>query len=59
MLRYNFVPLTEMKDGRIAIAAADPSQLMLFDEISLLLGTRIVIHVATLGQIRRVLKRVG
>jgi hypothetical protein len=58
MLRYNFVPLAEMQDGRITIAAADPSQLMLFDEISLLLGKRIVIHVATLGQINKVLNRV-
>jgi len=42
MLRYNFVPLEEMQDGRIAIAVADPSQLVLLDEISLLLGERIV-----------------
>jgi hypothetical protein len=57
MFRYNFVPLAEMQDGRIAIAAADPSQLMLFDEISLLLGKRIVVHVATLAQISKVLNR--
>lgn len=57
MFRYNFVPLAEMQDGRIAIAAADPSQLMLFDEISLLLGKRIVVHVATLAQITKVLNR--
>jgi type IV pilus assembly protein PilB len=57
MFRYNFVPLAEMQDGRIAIAAADPSQLMLFDEISLLLGKAIVVHVATLAQISKVLNR--
>jgi hypothetical protein len=39
MFRYNFVPLEEMQDGRIAIAVADPSQLLMFDEISLLLAS--------------------
>ena len=58
MLRYNFVPVLEMQDGRIAIAVADPSQLLSFDEISLLLGKRLVICVATLGQINKVLNRV-
>jgi type IV pilus assembly protein PilB len=55
MLRYRFVPLAKMPDGRIAIAIADPSQLMLLDEISLLLRKRIVIHVAALTQINRIL----
>jgi hypothetical protein len=59
MFRYNFVPLAEMQDGRIAIAVADPSQLMLFDEISLLLGKAIVVHVATLAQISKILNRGG
>ena len=40
MFRYNFVPLEETEDGRLAIALADPSQLMMIDEISLLLGKR-------------------
>ena len=46
MFRYNFVPLEETDDGRIAAAFADPSQLMLLDEVSLLLGKRIIIRVA-------------
>src|SRR2546423_837931 len=50
MFRYNFVPLEETADGRLAIAIADPSQLMMIDEISLLLGKRIVTKVATLAQ---------
>ena len=41
------------KDGRLAIAIADPSQLMMIDEISLLLGKRIVTKVSTLAQISR------
>src|ERR1035441_9975733 len=51
MFRYNFVPLDETADGRLAIAIADPSQLMMIDEISLLLGKRIVTKVSTLKQI--------
>jgi type IV pilus assembly protein PilB len=57
MFRYNFVPLEETPDGRLAIAIADPSQLMMIDEISLLLSKRIVTKVATLSQISEILKK--
>src|SRR5213596_196194 len=57
MFRYNFVPLEETQDGRLAIAIADPSQLMMIDEISLLLGKRIVTKVSTLKQISEILKK--
>jgi len=57
MFRYNFVPLEETADGRLAIAIADPSQLMMIDEISLLLGKRIITKVSTLGQISEILKK--
>jgi type IV pilus assembly protein PilB len=57
MFRYNFVPLEETADGRLAIAIADPSQLMMIDEISLLLSKRIVTKVATLSQISEILKK--
>jgi type IV pilus assembly protein PilB len=57
MFRYNFVPLEETADGRLAIAIADPSQLMMIDEISLLLGKRIVTKVSTLAQISDILKK--
>ena len=57
MFRYNFVPLDETSDGRLAIAIADPSQLMMIDEISLLLGKRIVTKVSTLAQISEILKK--
>jgi type IV pilus assembly protein PilB len=57
MFGYNFVPLEETHDGRLAIAIADPSQLMMIDEISLLLGKRIVTKVATLAQITEILKK--
>src|SRR5712691_740275 len=57
MFRYNFVPLEETSDGKLAIAIADPSQLMMIDEISLLLGKRIVTKVSTLKQISDILKK--
>src|SRR5213082_3572476 len=57
MFRYNFVPLEETVDGRLAIAIADPSQLMMIDEISLLLKKRIVTKVSTLKQISEILKK--
>ncbi|SEF93012.1 type IV pilus assembly protein PilB [Bryocella elongata] len=56
MFRYNFVPLEQL-DGKLAIAVADPSKLMVIDEISGLLGTRIVTRVATLSQITDLLKK--
>jgi type IV pilus assembly protein PilB len=57
MFRYNFVPLEETRDGKLAIAIADPSQLMMIDEIGLLLNKRILTKVATLGQISEILKK--
>src|ERR1700739_2702745 len=57
MFRYKFVPLEETADGRLAIAIADPSQLMMIDEISLLLGKRILTKVSTLAQISEILKK--
>ncbi len=57
MFRYNFVPLHETQDGRLVIAIADPSQLMMIDEISFHLGHRIITRVATLTQISDVLKK--
>ncbi len=56
MFRYNFVPLEE-RDGNLVIALADPSQLMMIDEVGLLLGKRLVTKVATLWQISDLLKR--
>ena len=57
MFRYNFVPLEETRDGKLAIAIADPSQLMMIDEIGLLLGQRIITKVSTLKQISDILKK--
>src|SRR6202020_2612309 len=57
MFRYKFVPLDETADGRLASAIADPRQLMMIDEISLLLGKRIVTKVSTLKQISDILQK--
>src|SRR5690349_4893035 len=57
MFRYNFIPLEETHEGRLAIAIADPSQLMMIDEIGILLGKRIITKVATLAQISEILKK--
>src|SRR6202451_3749394 len=56
MFRYNFVPLEQL-EGRLAIAVSDPSKLMVLDEISGLLGQRLVTRVATLSQITDLLKK--
>ncbi|HEV2207054.1 MAG TPA: GspE/PulE family protein [Candidatus Acidoferrales bacterium] len=56
MFRYNFVPL-ESRDTTLVVAMADPSQLHLRDELSLLLGKRLEIKVATPSQIGDLLKR--
>ena len=56
MFRYNFVPIEQTTDA-LAIAVSDPSRLMVLDEISGLLGSRIVARVATLSQITDLLKK--
>jgi type II secretory ATPase GspE/PulE/Tfp pilus assembly ATPase PilB-like protein len=56
MFRNNFIPLAE-NDGTLEIAIADPSRLMMIDEIALLLKKRVVTKVATLSQISDILKK--
>src|SRR5512146_826204 len=57
MFRYNFVPLEITPEGRLVIAIADPSQLMMIDEIGMHLGRRITAKVATVSQINDILKK--
>jgi type IV pilus assembly protein PilB len=56
MFRYNFVPL-ETHDNVLSIAAADPGQVQMSDELPLLLGKKLSIKVATPRQIADLLKR--
>ncbi|HJY87350.1 MAG TPA: GspE/PulE family protein [Candidatus Acidoferrales bacterium] len=56
MFRFNFVPL-EVQNSSLVIAVADPSQVLLSDELPLLLGRKLVVKVATAAQISDLLKR--
>src|SRR3984957_17337098 len=56
MFRYNFVPL-EHCENCLTIAVSDPSKLMMLDEISGLLGHRIIARAAAQTQITDLLKK--
>jgi len=56
MFRYNFVPI-EQHNNVLWIAAADPSLVLLSDELALLLGKKLAPRVATAKQIGDILKR--
>ncbi len=56
MFRYNFVPL-ESHNNVLSIAAADPGQVQMSNELPLLLGKKLSIKVATRRQIADLLKR--
>ncbi|MGH9672788.1 MAG: GspE/PulE family protein [Bryobacteraceae bacterium] len=56
MFRYNFVPLAT-SNGSLEIALADPRNLNLVDELSILLGKKLRVRVATLSQIADLLKK--
>src|SRR5215510_9856104 len=56
MFRYNFVPL-RAEGNAIVIAMADPSDLVLVDEVSALLDRTLLIKVAELTEIQDLLKK--
>src|SRR5437879_13471182 len=56
MFRYNFVPL-ELQNNVLPIAAADPGQVQMSDELPLMLRKKLLIRVATARQIGDILKR--
>jgi type IV pilus assembly protein PilB len=56
MFRYNFVPL-HAENGSLEIALADPRNLNLIDELSILLAKKLHVKVATLSQISDLLKK--
>jgi len=56
MFRFNFVPM-EALGNTLVIAVADPSQVLLSDELPLLLGRKLSLKVATPTQISDLLKR--
>src|ERR1700680_311600 len=55
MFRYNFVPI-HSANGHLDIALADPRNLNLIDELSVLLQKKLHVKVATLSQISDLLK---
>jgi type IV pilus assembly protein PilB len=56
MFRYNFVPI-QAQNGTLEIAVADPRNLNLIDELSILLSKKLRVRVATLSQISDLLKK--
>jgi type IV pilus assembly protein PilB len=56
MFRFNFVPM-EATSNALVIAVAEPSQILLSDELPLLLGKKLILKVATPTQIGDLLKR--
>src|SRR5215471_1055149 len=56
MFRYNFVPI-EGSNGSLEIALADPRNLSLIDELSVLLNKKLKVKVAALSQIADLLKK--
>ncbi len=56
MFRYHFIPL-EASDNKLVVAMADPGQFAVLDDLSLRLGRKIVVKVATAEQIADILKK--
>jgi type IV pilus assembly protein PilB len=56
MFRYHFIPL-HAQNGTLEIALSDPRQITLIDELSVLLGKKLKIRVATYSQISDLLKK--
>src|SRR5436309_8598776 len=56
MFSYNFVPL-RLEGNALVVAMADPSDLVVVDEVSALLGRPLVIKVAPLSEIQDLLKK--
>ena len=56
MFRYNFVPI-QFNNGTLDIALADPRNLNLIDELSIMLQKKLRVKVATLSQISDLLKK--
>ncbi len=56
MFRYNFVPL-RVEGNALVVAMADPSDLVVIDEVAALLGRPMIINVAPLSEIQDLLKK--
>ena len=56
MFRYHFIPV-HAQNGTLEIALSDPRQITLIDELSVLLGKKLKVRVATYSQISDLLKK--
>ncbi|MBZ5537139.1 MAG: GspE/PulE family protein [Acidobacteriia bacterium] len=56
MFRYNFIPLRVVGTS-LAVAVADPSELLQIDELAMLLNRTLIVKVATTSQISDILKK--
>jgi len=56
MFRYNIVPL-RVEGNALVVAMADPSDLVVIDEVAALLGRPLIINVAPLNEIQDLLKK--
>ena len=56
MFRYNFVPFRK-ENGTLYVVAADPSNIVMIDDLELQLGVRIKLMVGTQSAIQDVLKK--
>ena len=56
MFRYHFVPI-QARNGSLEIALSDPRQIVSIDELSVLIGKKLKIKVATYTQISDLLKK--
>jgi type IV pilus assembly protein PilB len=56
MFRYNFVPW-KMEDGRLVVVIADPSNVLMMDDLELLLGRPLIPAVGSPSAIQEILKK--
>ena len=56
MFRYNFVPYTK-QEGRLKVVVADPTDVLMIDELELMLETPVDVAVGTRSAIQEILKR--
>jgi type IV pilus assembly protein PilB len=57
MFRYNFVPRHRNEAGSLVIVVADPTDVLMIDELELLLGASIEVCVGTQTAIQEILKK--
>jgi type IV pilus assembly protein PilB len=57
MFRYNFVPRHRTDSGNLVIVVADPTDVLMIDELELLLGASIEVSVGTQTAIQEILKK--